>query len=480
MNPSEPWTWIDWSWVAAGVMVGLTGMLLAWRSVRRGRTGKCPACPGCGYDMRGMGGLRCPECGRVALSAADLLRRPRRWPVALAGLAIALAGAGAGVHPQVKRNGWVSLLPTTAIMFYLPADDAGTRYDEETREWIENPAVREFRRRLSRGSVSDWQVRWAVEHRHRMLLHRDKWPVDRALVLGVRRPCWSDLGETKLLARIPDAQPIGAGVRHSWGCGNAAMCQQSLERGQLAGTLPPGTRSVTLDYRFSYAVYDPDATYPLVSCFRTLGGTVTIPIEAVATHDDACAPCPAETFGAALRAAASLRLGEKIDPADPDEPESWQEFCLDTDALQGVLSDTTAHLQLEPLRDGVPAGEPNYILTLGDARRGWLDDCSCAAQLEPLRKDWSQETPAEIARWSVRLTGRRTEAYAMPRVERGKSKECQWPLTQTVRNGMFGDVLLRYDKPRYWKGSVVVPLTDLLERGRADLKARIAKAKTDE
>ncbi len=64
-----------WPWAAA-----LTGVsaLLFWRSRRIAVPGHCGAC---GYDVRGLPGSKCPECGSVASLILAILKRWRR-PVA--------------------------------------------------------------------------------------------------------------------------------------------------------------------------------------------------------------------------------------------------------------------------------------------------------------------------------------------------------------------------------------------------------------
>lgn len=84
-------------------------------------------CPACGYSLRGLRGLICPECGR-AIDPAELGPRPVRWTrasrAALAGVLLALVCAAlmlavAAVSPgrsgvSVERLGFSAALLTAS------------------------------------------------------------------------------------------------------------------------------------------------------------------------------------------------------------------------------------------------------------------------------------------------------------------------------------------------------------------------------
>src|SRR5690606_13065681 len=69
----EPFT--PWTGVALG-MVAFGAGLVAW-GLRGDRPRGRRRCPRCWYDMTGARGLTCPECGREAADADELLL-PRR------------------------------------------------------------------------------------------------------------------------------------------------------------------------------------------------------------------------------------------------------------------------------------------------------------------------------------------------------------------------------------------------------------------
>lgn len=103
-----------WAVISMGlVLLGLA--LLKDRSRGRRR------CPRCWYDMGGVPGLTCPECGRPAKAERRLFRTRRRWRRAAVAIVVVLAGWATTAIPEL-RQGWERLVPTTALV--LIADPA--------------------------------------------------------------------------------------------------------------------------------------------------------------------------------------------------------------------------------------------------------------------------------------------------------------------------------------------------------------------
>src|SRR5262245_54158699 len=102
----------DWIfWLTGGVFT-LAGLAIVVRALFGDRH-RGPRCPKCWYDMRGSPGLRCPECGRTAPCERKLLKKRRPWRAALAGMLVAAIGASGCLMPKVRRDGWLSIVPTT-------------------------------------------------------------------------------------------------------------------------------------------------------------------------------------------------------------------------------------------------------------------------------------------------------------------------------------------------------------------------------
>src|SRR5262249_34831615 len=79
-------------------------------------------CPRCWYDMMGVPGRRCPECGREARAEARLYRTRRRWRLVSLALVVMTAGMGVGGYPAYQK-GWERLGPTTILAAFVPAGD---------------------------------------------------------------------------------------------------------------------------------------------------------------------------------------------------------------------------------------------------------------------------------------------------------------------------------------------------------------------
>lgn len=97
-------SWMFWSAVALGSAAWLV-FVWAFRGDRsRGRR----RCPKCWYEMRGIAGLTCPECGRAARSERRLFRTRRRKRLMLVMFALMLL-AGAVLARPLHRRIYIAL-----------------------------------------------------------------------------------------------------------------------------------------------------------------------------------------------------------------------------------------------------------------------------------------------------------------------------------------------------------------------------------
>lgn len=112
---------VDWVYAVGGwVLVGFAAVFGAWClgwDRARGRK----RCPKCWYDMGGTPGLRCPECGRECRDERRLGRTRRRWRLSLLALVGLLAGYGVRSVPHYRDDGWVGVIPSSALIFLAPA-----------------------------------------------------------------------------------------------------------------------------------------------------------------------------------------------------------------------------------------------------------------------------------------------------------------------------------------------------------------------
>ena len=109
-------------WLVTGVF-GLAGILgLGWALFgdrSRGRR----RCPKCWYDLSGAATITCSECGHVPAHERKLCKTRRRWRWALVFAVVLVAGVGGALAPKVRRDGWVSIAPTTVLVLAAGAMD---------------------------------------------------------------------------------------------------------------------------------------------------------------------------------------------------------------------------------------------------------------------------------------------------------------------------------------------------------------------
>ena len=111
--------WTAWLWWIGGAVVGLLGLWLLYCSLLRDRSKGRRRCPKCWYDMSVAESLRCPECGNDAKRAADLLQTRRRWKGLWFCLLVFLTAGLLSIQPKVQQDGWVSVMPKTALILCL-------------------------------------------------------------------------------------------------------------------------------------------------------------------------------------------------------------------------------------------------------------------------------------------------------------------------------------------------------------------------
>lgn len=185
--------WATWAWWIAGGVLGLTGLtLLVWALLRDRARGR-RRCPKCWYDMAGVPGLICPECGTGVANERRLYKtRPRKRWAALAVCCLVIAG-GLSLTPKARRDGLLSLVPTAVLLRFSPPP--GTPRELSRGIWQtpprRSPVVTELLRRGAPESLTDRQWRWVVENRFDIRLP-DQWPVGIPLQISIATPGWME------------------------------------------------------------------------------------------------------------------------------------------------------------------------------------------------------------------------------------------------------------------------------------------------
>ncbi|MEK6703277.1 MAG: hypothetical protein AABZ53_13515 [Planctomycetota bacterium] len=151
--------WIDRLWMTVGLgllVVACAGFAWAmtgdgvrgWRARRAGNATR-RRCGKCWYDMTGVAGLRCPECGREARHERGLMRSRIRWRGVLVNLAVLLPAHVAASMPTVRAHGWGRLVPMVVLASWpmnldawikgTSADWAGKELDDRLKEELFGP-----------------------------------------------------------------------------------------------------------------------------------------------------------------------------------------------------------------------------------------------------------------------------------------------------------------------------------------------------
>ncbi|MCC7388373.1 MAG: hypothetical protein IT431_06355 [Phycisphaerales bacterium] len=161
-----------WIWWLSGGVLAAAGLALLWWSLLRDRARGRRRCPRCWYDMGGVPGLVCPECGWDARRERRLGRTKRKWRWAAIGGLVWIIAFSLGVTPRVRLYGPASLLPTTLLLWASPTiEQTWTTSDNEYLAWLEKQhdgMMIEISRRASTrdSSLADWQWRYWIERKH--------------------------------------------------------------------------------------------------------------------------------------------------------------------------------------------------------------------------------------------------------------------------------------------------------------------------
>jgi hypothetical protein len=127
----QPWYQLDWIWTTTGwALASLGAALLLW-SLFADRVRRARRCPKCWYDMTGIQGLQCPECGRTHKNERVLFKRRRRWKHAAVAIAVLAFAWTTACIPRVLIEGWRGVIPTPA----LAAIVIEFRREDRFRDW---------------------------------------------------------------------------------------------------------------------------------------------------------------------------------------------------------------------------------------------------------------------------------------------------------------------------------------------------------
>jgi len=427
------WLGQDWVlWFAAGLLlvggVWLTGWSL-FHDRARGRR----RCPKCWYDLRGTPGLRCSECGYEAKRERQLFSTRRRWRLAALGVLLMLAASSAGLAPKVRRDGWLSLVPTTVLILAVPpaAEDwiwppVGMLSPGDTEDDLlnrpssfENRAADELARRIASGAEL-WNCQWRYLIREKRAIRtRRKWPQTVPFMAALRLPLVSR-GSITVCPRLQDATD----ATFLWDDG--VFWRDGPHLPEVVGVLAAGTTEVIFDC----------AVWKRKSFWREAGesplwtGTVEIPLECAPSIDDVIRPDRDPALTEAMRAALRVKLSfhQLVDTGPPRS--AW---CLSLGLLQvadSPLNAVALGLGVDVLHDGKVAGTRRFR-----------------------RQDfWPRGDPRQVNA-TIDLPGVDEEALF------GPDAADHWSLRVRGDGEM---ALTDWDRDQYWAGEFTLPLSEVL------------------
>jgi hypothetical protein len=200
---------LDWIFWLIGGAIGLLALWLLYWSLLKDRSRGRRRCPKCWYDMSGAaaGGMTCSECGYQPKQERRLFRTRRRWRWALIAAFVLMIGAAIVFSPKIKRQGWHSVVPTTALIMMmpeLPTRSPGLYTELETRLGSDQLAGWQWKLLVRRCGIQvlslfkttihareNWPhgepVRFSAEVERKLSMHG--WFNSRPVVVTIR-PSW--------------------------------------------------------------------------------------------------------------------------------------------------------------------------------------------------------------------------------------------------------------------------------------------------
>ncbi len=418
----------SWFWIC-GLAAVVAGLAILVRALVRDRSRGRRRCHRCWYDMSGVPGLRCPECGREAASEKRLHRTRRHWRRAGAGALITALGLATIAWPVLRGGGLTSALPTEVLILMMPPAHAETAVGPRGQL-----VYREIAARIDGRSLTRWQWSMLLE-RTGVVRFRPAWPRDRSVLVEVMRPAWLEGSALAPVATPPAGWAAGSvlqltgpivlpesrGLRLHSADGLAPLDPpikappvgpnyfgriEPPRPVRLSLGLPAGDRA---DVRLDVEVLQGGTGAPGPLWSGLLGR-----IRIVEDPAEAIPPCPASSareIERGMRCVVRVRH-RPLFAAEPAAEVGVQVERLSSDTAEGVA----VGVRVQMLRDGEVFEEVEMLLTPGPLAylHGPHGPGEIVSLLAPLPAFASlcgaaPEEPAldgaELARWSVRVVG---------------------------------------------------------------------------
>ena len=299
MGTNAEWLLILFGWSAAAAGLLLVTWALFWDRSRGRRR-----CPKCWYDMSGLAGLVCPECGSDAREEQRLFRTRRKLTWAgVAMFLVAIGPVGVVVSGLVKGN-WRSEVPTVVLFaiaeargWPVPPPWPGVSVSQELMSRRHDMGTW-WRDRVSRG-----MARWSFRY-------RPAWPKDVPLALQPGSTFW--YGEKtrpmRVSARLQNALNP-AEWQLVWQSGGGSNCQVAWWKDEYAVLAPLAMGQDHIDVQLRTDPQRGWASPVVPGVSPDWEGSLNLPIRVVATVDEAIQPVQSEEIEREL--AASLKITDE-------------------------------------------------------------------------------------------------------------------------------------------------------------------------
>ena len=438
---------LDWVFNGLGAIALIVGGIVVLWALLADRARGRKRCPKCWYDLSASPEPRCSECGFVARTERKLRKTRRHWRGCLLGLFIIVLGVSGPAY-RVYKNDWRNLVPTTALILWMPdlETEHADLYDAlETRmadgrltdrqwEWLLDRCLDDdnlpvsvqikTRERWPEGVDIHYEVTWSGRTTH------IQW-LDDATTWGKVVPRWSDAEgnpipeepfESTSTRFLPDRLHRTYGTLPAWPAGDDSL-QFDIELalryssgGRLSrafqaqpfvnfGTQSPGTSGIVFSPRTGLRTSTQPKQGPELK--RTI--PLDMPIVVGGALHDAITPVRDPRIDAALQEGARVRLTYDglycFLPAHAVRP------------LEGI----TFGLVFELRRDEAVVSTGSVLIDAGYSPIGFIVYMDQVLTLADIRR-------ADDATWTVRIRG----------------------------DG--GLALLDFDATKYWDGELILPM----------------------
>lgn len=321
---------LDWLfWTLGGVLAVSGAAVAAWallwdRAKRRGVVRR--RCPRCWYDMTGVPGVTCPECGRSARHERRLAATRRRWRWAAVASAACLVGVVLLATPLFRGDDWVRHVPSFVLVLIAPGEAPGTsaqgrsnalamttRIQRSGLSWNTTLAQRralpsapkalgerfddEGWRRLLDGKLAHWQSQMFLDRYFRncapqtpwSLEFPERWPIQKAVPARL---------SSKLRAPLPDLITIELWIGDD--TPERPFNRHALRNG--LATLLEGSPRLGHENRVQIRLWAGDTI--VYACRETL------PVQIVGSAQELMTPARGTETTDAVRAGLAARLSE--------------------------------------------------------------------------------------------------------------------------------------------------------------------------